>query len=98
MDKKVKGEDKLSIANIRRNLIISKKRLIVERPYAVIKSVFHRDHVLITTVIRVRVKAMFMCLACNLFIVLSLHKTEDDSVGYKKMNEKNGKIIKINEK
>ncbi|MEM3845613.1 MAG: transposase [Candidatus Parvarchaeota archaeon] len=74
MDKKVKGEEKLPIASIRRNLRISKKRSIVERPYAVIKSVFHGGHVLVTTVIRVRVKAMFMCLAHNLFIVLSLQK------------------------
>ncbi|MEM4058686.1 MAG: transposase [Saccharolobus sp.] len=74
MDKKVKGEDKLSIAYIRRNLRISKKRSIVERPYAVIKSVFHGGHVLVTTVIRERVKAMFMCLAHNLSIVLSLQK------------------------
>ncbi|MEM3265477.1 MAG: transposase, partial [Thermoplasmata archaeon] len=74
MDKKVKGEDKLPIASIRRNLRISKKRSIVERPYAVIKSVFHGGHVLVTTVIRVRVKAMFMCLAHNLSIVLSLQK------------------------
>ncbi|MEM3193119.1 MAG: hypothetical protein QW292_13750, partial [Candidatus Parvarchaeota archaeon] len=36
------------------------KRLIVERPYVLIKSVFHGGHVLVTTVIRIRVKAMFM--------------------------------------
>ncbi|MEM0161055.1 MAG: transposase [Thermoplasmata archaeon] len=53
---------------------ISKKRSIVERPYAVIKCVFHGGHVLVTTVIRVRVKAMFMCLAHNLSILLSLQK------------------------
>ncbi|MEM4057656.1 MAG: hypothetical protein QXZ12_02860 [Thermoplasmata archaeon] len=53
---------------------MSKKRSIVERPYAVIKCVFHGGHVLVTTVIRVRVKAMFMCLAHNLSILLSLQK------------------------
>ncbi|MEM4115202.1 MAG: transposase [Saccharolobus sp.] len=74
MDKKVKGEDKLPIVSIRRNLRISKKRSIVERPYALIKSVFHGGHVLVTTVIMVRVEAMFMCLAHNLSIVLSLQK------------------------
>ncbi|MFH7860195.1 MAG: hypothetical protein QXR03_04275 [Candidatus Aenigmatarchaeota archaeon] len=41
-------------------------------PYAVIKSIFHGGHVLVTTVIRVQVKAIFMCLAHNLSIVLSL--------------------------
>ncbi|MEM4114967.1 MAG: transposase, partial [Saccharolobus sp.] len=76
MDKKVKGEDKLPIASIRRILRISKKRWIVEKPYAVIKSVFRGGHVLVTRVIRVRVKAMFMCLAHNLSIVLSLQKRE----------------------
>ncbi|MEM4058713.1 MAG: transposase [Thermoplasmata archaeon] len=74
MDKKVKGEDKLAIASIRRNLRISKKQSIVERAYAMIKSIFHGGHVLVTTVIRVRVKAMFMCLAHNISIVLSLQK------------------------
>ena len=84
MDKKVKGEDKLPIVSIRRNLRISKKRSIVERPYALIKSVFHGGHVLVTTVIMVRVKAMFMCLAHNLSIVLSLQKREANSVSSKK--------------
>ncbi|MEM3845001.1 MAG: transposase [Candidatus Parvarchaeota archaeon] len=74
MDKKVKGEVKLPIAPMRRNLRISKKRSIVERPYAEIKSIFHGGHVLVKTMIRVRVKAMFMCLAHNLSIVLSLQK------------------------
>lgn len=68
------GENKLPIASLRRDLKISKKRSIVERPYAVIKSVFHGDHVLVTTVIRVRVKAMFMCIANILNILLSTQK------------------------
>ncbi|MEM3334294.1 MAG: hypothetical protein QW745_08900 [Thermoplasmata archaeon] len=53
MDKKVKGEVKLPIAYIRRNLRISKKQSIVERPYAVIKSVFRGGNVLVTMMIRV---------------------------------------------
>ncbi|MEM0309644.1 MAG: hypothetical protein QXJ93_02060 [Candidatus Rehaiarchaeum fermentans] len=68
MDKKIKGEVKLPIAPMRRNLRISKKRSIVERPYIEIKSIFHGAHVLVKTVIRVRVKAMFMCLVNNLSI------------------------------
>ncbi|MEM4058852.1 MAG: transposase [Thermoplasmata archaeon] len=91
MDKKVKGEDKLPIASIRRNLRISKKRSIVERPYAVIKSIFHGGHVLVTTVIRIRVKAMFMCLTYNLKILTALQKRGFDSVSYKKINKKCGK-------
>ncbi|MEM3313824.1 MAG: hypothetical protein QXT48_05605 [Thermoplasmatales archaeon] len=74
IDKKIKGEDKLPIALIRKNLRISNKGWIVERPYAVIKSVFYGGHVLVTTVIKVRVGAMFMCLAHNQSIVLSLQK------------------------
>ncbi|MEM5777928.1 MAG: transposase [Candidatus Aenigmatarchaeota archaeon] len=64
----------MPIASIQRNLRISKKRSIVERSYALIKSVFHGGHVLVTTTNWVRVKAMFMCLAHNLSIVLSLQK------------------------
>ncbi|MEM3431345.1 MAG: hypothetical protein QXP59_03220 [Saccharolobus sp.] len=48
------------------------KGSIVERPYALIKSVFHGDHVLVTTVIRVLIKAMFMRVAYNLKILTAL--------------------------
>ncbi|MEM3264737.1 MAG: hypothetical protein QXH07_02160 [Thermoplasmata archaeon] len=53
MDKKVNEEDKLPIVSIMATLRISKKRSIVERPYAVIKSVFRVGNMLVTMMIRV---------------------------------------------
>jgi len=49
-----------------RNRRISRKRCPGERPFAVIKRVFHAGHVLVTTVDRVRVKTVFACLCFNL--------------------------------
>ena len=43
-----------------------------ERPFAVIKRVFHEGHVLVTTVQRVRVKLMFACFCFNLVQLGSL--------------------------
>ena len=57
MDKALKGY-KLPIESIRRNLRITKKRSRGERPYSVMKRTFHGDHTYVTTVPRVRVKAM----------------------------------------
>ncbi|MEM3291043.1 MAG: hypothetical protein QW046_05955, partial [Candidatus Micrarchaeaceae archaeon] len=73
-DKKVEIEDKLLIALLQRILKISNKRSIVEMSYALIKSVFHGGHILVTATSRVGVKAMFVCLTHNLSIVLSLQK------------------------
>jgi IS5 family transposase len=66
MDRAVRGH-KLPIESIRRNLRITRKRSRGERPYSVMKRTFHGGHTFVTTVPRVRVKAMFMCLAHNLF-------------------------------
>ena len=48
-----------------RNLRISRKRSLVEYPYAIMKRMFHFSHVMVTTVKRVRVKFMFACFAYN---------------------------------
>ena len=56
---------KLSIESLRRNRRISRKRSMVEYPYAVIKRVFHFYHVMVTLVRRVRVKFMFACFGYN---------------------------------
>ena len=64
MDRTVRNH-KLSIESIRRNLRISRKRSLVEYPYAIIKRMFHFSHVMVTTVKRVRVKFMFACFAYN---------------------------------
>ena len=71
MDKGLKGY-KLPIESIRRNLRITRKRSRGERPYSVMKRTFRGGHTYVTTVPRVKVKAMFMCLGHNLFNLLSL--------------------------
>ena len=71
MDKALKG-CKLPTESIRRNLRITRKRSRGERPYSVMKRTFHGNHTFVTTVPRVRVKAMFMCLGHNLFNLLPL--------------------------
>ncbi len=56
----------LGIRDKLRNKRINRKRAPGERPFAVIKRVFHAGHVLVTTVPRVRVKMVFACLCFNL--------------------------------
>lgn len=56
----------LTIRDEHRNRRINRKRAPGERPYAVIKRIFHAGHVLVTTLQRVRVKMTFACLCYNL--------------------------------
>jgi len=56
----------LGIRDRLRNRRINRKRAPGERPFALIKRVFHAGHVLVTTVPRVRVKMVFACLCFNL--------------------------------
>ena len=60
----IKKGDVLSTESIWSNLKISKKRSILEMHCSVIK--FHGDHVLITNVISLSIKTMFIFLAHNL--------------------------------
>lgn len=64
MDRAV-GDHKLSIESVRRNLRISRKRSLVEYPYAVMKRMFHFSHVMVTLARRVRMKFMFACFGYN---------------------------------
>ncbi len=73
LDRAVRGH-KRPIESVRRNLRITRKRSRGERPYSVMKRTFRGNHTFVTTVPRVRVKAMFMCLGHNLFNLLSLVK------------------------
>jgi len=73
MDKSLKGY-KLPVESIRRNMRITRKRSRGERPYSVIKTIFHGGHVFVTTVPRVRVKCMFMCLGHNLMCMIRMKK------------------------
>jgi IS5 family transposase len=56
----------LGIRDRLRNRRINRKRAPGERPFALIKRVFHAGHVLVTTVPRVRVKMVFACFCFNL--------------------------------
>ena len=56
----------LGIRDRLRNRRINRKRAPGERPFAVVKRVFHAGHVLVTTVPRVHVKMVFACLCFNL--------------------------------
>jgi IS5 family transposase len=58
---------KLSIWSVMRNRRISRKRALVEYPFAIMKRVFHFSHTLVTLSRRVKVKFMFSCFAYNLF-------------------------------
>ena len=64
MDKSLKGY-RLPVESVRRNMRITRKRSRGERPYLVIKTIFHGGHVFVTTIPRVRLKCMFMCLGHN---------------------------------
>jgi len=65
MRRAVRGHP-LGIRDKLRNKRINRKRAPGERPYAVIKRIFHAGHVLVTTLARVRVKMVFACLCYNL--------------------------------
>ena len=71
MDRDVRGHE-LPMESIRMNLRIASKRSRGERPYSVMKRTFRGGRTFVTTVPRVRVKAMFMCLGHNLFYLLPL--------------------------
>ena len=58
---------RLSIWSILRNKRISRKRALVEYPFAIIKRVFHFSNTLVTISRRARVKFMFFCFVYNLF-------------------------------
>lgn len=64
----------IGIRNILRNKRISRKRSHGERPYAVIKNVFHYAHVHVTTVLRAHVKMMFAAFSFNLYQIGTLKK------------------------
>ncbi|MEM3193163.1 MAG: hypothetical protein QW292_13975 [Candidatus Parvarchaeota archaeon] len=58
--------------SIRRNMRITRKMSRGERPYSVLKRTFRGGHTFATTVLRVRAKAMFLCLGQYPFNLLSL--------------------------
>jgi transposase, IS5 family len=59
-----------------RNKRITRKRSPGERPYAVIKTIFHSDHTKLTTTLRNKTRNIFNCLSYNLLQLNTLtHKT-----------------------
>lgn len=56
----------ISTKDKRRNKAISRVRSLGERPYAVIKRVFHAGVVMVTTIERVHIKNLFSCFSYNL--------------------------------
>jgi len=65
--KKATRNHPLSTKDKRRNKAISRVRSLVERPYTVIKRVFHASHVMVTTVERVNIKSLFSCFSYDLY-------------------------------
>ena len=57
-----------------RNARISKKRSPGERPFAVIKEVFHGGVTYVTTLARVHTKNIFTCIAYNLYQLVTLER------------------------
>lgn len=70
MDKTMKKATRnhpISTKDKRRNKAISRVRSLGERPYAVMKRVFHAGYVMVSTVERVHVKNLFTCFSYNLY-------------------------------
>lgn len=68
MDKTMKkGTRNHPISNERSYKAISRVRSLGERPFAVMKGIFHAGHVMVTTVERVHVKNLFTCLSYYLY-------------------------------
>ena len=57
-----------------RNRMLAKVRGLVERPFAVIKRVFHGDRTFVKTLERVRIKEMFKGMAYNMYNLFSWEK------------------------
>jgi IS5 family transposase len=73
MQRGVRGHP-IGIRDILRNARISRIRSPGERPYAVIKNLFHSNHTRVTTVFRVYVKMVFASLSFNLYQLTTLRK------------------------
>jgi IS5 family transposase len=73
MKRSVRGKP-ISTKDKRRNRAISRTRSLVERPFAVIKQVFHAGHVMVTTHLRVHAKNLFACFSYNLFNLVTVRK------------------------
>jgi len=57
---------------IKRNIAISRVRSPGERPFSVIKRVFHGWYTQVTTLARVKIKEMFKCFTYNLYQLVTI--------------------------
>ena len=73
MQRAVRGR-KLNGGQQKRNLSISRIRAAVERPFGVIKRVFHGDRTYVKTLERVSIKEMFKAFAYNLYHLFTLER------------------------
>jgi IS5 family transposase len=89
MKRSVRGKP-ISTKDKRRNRATSKTRSLVERPFAVIKRVFHAGHVMVTTPLRVHAKNLFACFSYNLFNLVTVQKIIWSSGSFQKMGKFGG--------
>ena len=75
MHRAVRGHP-LSIREKRRKRAISRTRVLVERPYAVIKRYFHAGHVMVTTVARAHLANVMACFNYNLLQLRTIQRIE----------------------
>jgi len=73
MQRAVRGR-KLNGGQQRRNRAISRIRSMGERPFSVIKRVFHGDRTFVKTLQRVRIKEVFKAFAYNLYQLFTLER------------------------
>ncbi|MGA2676225.1 MAG: transposase, partial [Methanobacterium sp.] len=62
----------LSTKDKKLNKRITRKRAPSERPYVVIKNIFHSGHVKVTTTLRTHTKNIFTCFCYNLLQLITL--------------------------
>ena len=75
MHRAVRGKE-LSEKDKRRNQAINRTRSLVERPFAVIKRVFHSGHIMVTIHLRAHAKNLVSCFCYNLFNLLTIRNAE----------------------
>jgi len=73
MKRAVRGR-KLNGGEQKRNKAISRVRSTGERPFSVIKRVFHGDRTMVKTLERVHIKEMFKCFAYNMYQSVTLYR------------------------
>ena len=81
MDKSVR-DHKLPMESIRRNMRITRKRSLGERPYSVIKTIFHSGHAFVANVPGGRGQEQVHVSGHNLMCMIWVKKKGGDSVSY----------------